>query len=271
MNFLRPAIRYLWITRKESRPFKKTGWSILSIALSIATLVVVMSIMMGFEEMFTQKLIGIDGQLTIDGFLDKRNDDDTLALLDKTVGQDNVSPITESQAVLTVGNQVTLVMATGIIPAREAKFTQKMPITITGNRIMDDSHAVIGKEIAKKYGLKVGGSLSLMSPLTGQEKTLIITGIFETGLYHVDASTIMMDITTARNLFDIRNPFTSFKVNPSRAFKDRFQLKAALSDKLVPYYRILTWDEKNRSLLISPINLIKLSGFFSKNEIKLFR
>jgi lipoprotein-releasing system permease protein len=247
MKRLMPAIRYLCLCHHESSTYKKTGWAITSIALSIATLIVVLSVMRGFEELFIKKLIGIDGQITIEGFLDQRNDIATLTQLDHLIGQDNVSPITQSQAVLTLGTQVILVTATGVIQQREQRFTH-LKIS-AGNNKLDKNTMMIGSEIAKKYGIKVGDSLTLMSPLNGNTRQFKVSAIVESGLYHVDASLVMLEIQMARSLFSIPTPFTAFKVNPALPFKDRFALKAKLADTLIPNYRILTWDEKNRSLI----------------------
>ena len=111
--------RYLMARRKERFISLISLISILGIALGVMALIVVISVMNGFDQELREKIVGINPHILIEkeGGID--NQEELLARLTDTKGLIGASPFINGQALLKINKKITGVMLRGIEPSGE--------------------------------------------------------------------------------------------------------------------------------------------------------
>jgi lipoprotein-releasing system permease protein len=116
-------------------------------------------------------------------------------------------------------------------------------------------HIILGKALAERLGItdatKEVTKINLMAPKTHPEKqfvSVLVSGIFESGLYDYDSQFALMSIDDTRRIFDtgpVKATGIEIKLNdPQKADA----VAEALDDRLMAPYQALTWSELNRDL-----------------------
>ncbi|MEZ5669187.1 MAG: lipoprotein-releasing ABC transporter permease subunit [Alphaproteobacteria bacterium] len=205
------AFRYLRARRSEGFISVIAWFSLIGIALGVATLIVVMSVMNGFRAELVGKLLGLNGHITVASMAGPLEDYDTLAeTVDQVPGVTFTMPTVEGQAMAMVNNRATGVLVRGIRPADFAV----RPIlndSLTGGSLADfqPNTVIIGYRLAQRLGLRVGDTITLVSPFfnsTGfgrvpRLKDYLIAGVFDVGMYQYDDNFAFMTLPDAQVFF----------------------------------------------------------------------
>jgi lipoprotein-releasing system permease protein len=160
------AARYLRSRRREGFISVITWFSLLGIALGVATLIIVMSVMNGFREELLSRILGINGHLSIYGTTHKLTGFDPMAKkVRKLPGVVKVIPLIEGQIMATARGIATGAVVRGIRPA-DLKKRDIVSNKIQAGSLNDfkGNHVVIGERLARKLGIGVGGKITLISP-----------------------------------------------------------------------------------------------------------
>ena len=161
------AMRYLRARRQEGFISVIAWFSLLGIALGVATLIIVMAVMNGFREELLTRILGLNGHLSVYGTSNTLSDFDDLAGKVRDVpGVVDVSPLIEGQ-----------VMATARGVARGAVVRGNRPADLARRAIVADNiqtgaladfkgkdAVVVGLRLAERLGIGVGGKITLISP-----------------------------------------------------------------------------------------------------------
>gem|GEM_PF-10123 len=162
------AGRYLGARKREGFVSVIAGFSLVGIALGVATLIVVMAVMTGFRETLVTQIIGGSPHINVYSQSDKFENYDTLADQIRTVdGVVNVTPVVQGQ-VLGTGNQrhsgvIVRGMRKGDL---EQLIANAEPEVLNGSLsdFVEDKGVALGADLAAKLGLRVGDFISLISP-----------------------------------------------------------------------------------------------------------
>lgn len=225
------AMRYLRARRQEGFISVIAWFSLLGIALGVATLIIVMSVMNGFRQELLTRILGINGHLMVSGASNQLTDFDPLAeKLRGLAGVTLVTPMIEGQVMATANGVARGAVVRGVRPedlARRAIVADN--IDAGSLQDLEGGDAVlIGSRMASLMGLKVGDSISLISPkgnvtafgTVPRLRAYRVAGTFRIGMYEYDSSFIFMPLPAAQTYFRLPEAVTNLEVfidNPDNA------------------------------------------------------
>lgn len=225
------AMRYLRARRQEGFISVIAWFSLLGIALGVATLIIVMSVMNGFRQELLTRILGINGHLMVSGAANQLTDFDPLAeKLRGLAGVTLVTPMIEGQVMATANGVARGAVVRGVRSEDLAKRG------IVANNIeagslkdLEGGDAVlIGSRMASQMGLKVGDSISLISPkgnitafgTVPRLRAYRVAGTFRIGMYEYDSSFVFMPLPAAQTYFRLPGAVSNLEVfidNPDHA------------------------------------------------------
>ena len=219
-------------------------------------LIVVLSVMNGFEEDIKTKILGTQSHIVISTYQGGIPDSDRL---EKKVLEDpdvlGAAPFILSEGLLSGSGGISGVVIRGINPASASKVIRlKEIITQGGFSGLNSTGVLVGSQLASRAGLTVGDAVTLISPagpitplgMIPKSMPFIVKGVFSTGMYEYDNSMVYISLEAAKSLFMKDEPSgIEIKV------KDIYQA-SAIADRIMegigPGYWAKTWEDMNRSL-----------------------
>jgi lipoprotein-releasing system permease protein len=250
------AKRYL----KARRGFiSLTSWlAIIGMALGVATLILVTSLMNGIRADMTQRFIGIGGHATIERSYSAFTDYDAVkSALAGTPGVTAITPKIEGQVMATYRGraQGALVVALpwDTLALRPLFMDALKAGDWAGPR--DNEGVMVGFRLARSLGLQVGDEITLISPqgqatiagLIPRMKAYRITGLLDFGMYAYDGSLIVMPFEEARVYFKQPESVSNLEVmvtNPDDATAIADALRTQLGDE----YQVSDWQQSNATV-----------------------
>ena len=186
------AARYLRAKRQESFISVISGFSLVGIALGVATLIIVMSVMNGFRAELLGRILGLNGHLIVQSVTGSVSDYDAAAARIRALpGVTGAMPIVEGQVLVNSDNLSYGALVRGI-ETEDFKRLTTVYSTLTPGAMdgFDEGQSVIlGARLAQKLGLVPGMTVTLVAPkgavtpfgTTPRIKTYRIAGTFEVG------------------------------------------------------------------------------------------
>ena len=254
-----------WRYTRAGRGTRRNGFisfisaaSMLGIALGVAALIVVLSVMNGFRKDVTDRMLSIisdvevfapDGGALLDPAL-------TLAEVRRNPQVVGAAPYVGGQGLLARGEAMQGVMVRGIDPALEPQVTEvaaQLKNTLLPQLTPGRFGILLGNDLARNLGVMTGDTVTLIAP-SGQVtpagvvprlKQMTVLGTFSSGHYEYDSALAMLNIQDAERIFRLEGP-TGIRLklrdkDQARAVAD--QLAASLSGNLL----ILDWTRQNSS------------------------
>ncbi len=217
------AFRYLRSKKKEGFISIISLFSLIGIMLGVATLIIVLAVMNGFRSELLDKILGINGHITIQSYgsgIDRYDEiREEIGFIDNVY---SVVPTIYSQVMVSSGEQT----AGAIIKAINYTQIERVPKideSLTIDRYQEKEGLLIGSGMARSLMLGLGDSLTLISPKGSQTpfgttpriKSYPITGIFNIGMSEYDSNFVYMPLQEAQKYFNKKN-----KVNTIEVFLD---------------------------------------------------
>jgi len=207
------GLRYTRAKRRNRFVSFISATSIIGITLGVTALIVVISVMNGFQDELRERILGMTAHVTVSqqgGALE-----DWSSVVDRIERNPAVraaAPYVQSEGMLSAGSAVSGAIIRGIRP------TLERPVTDIGSHMkqgsLDDLRPggfgiVLGSALARSLGVGVGDHLMLISadvavtPVGGmlRQRRFTVVGIFEVGMYEYDRGTAMIDLADAQALF----------------------------------------------------------------------
>ena len=248
------AARYLRARRHEGFISIIAWFSLVGIALGVATLIIVMSVMNGFRTELLDRVLGLNGHMMARGLDARLRDFDPLAdALGKIDGIRVAAPLIEGQVMATANKQASGALVRGMWP-KDVAGRAIIADNLYSGSLADfkGKHAVvIGQRLAAKLGLRVGDDIRLVSPQVTSTafgsvprmKSYRIAATFMVGMYEYDSTFIYMPLPAAQVFFRLKgavNGIEMFLRNPD----DVHRLRAAIQS--VPgVARVVDWQQVN--------------------------
>ena len=262
------ALRYL----RPKRTFVSviTLISILGVALGVAVLIIVISVMSGFDHDLRDKILGFNAHLTVSQAGRTMKDYERVA---NAIAQNQnvlgVSPFVFGPVLIeTQGdtNRPALQdapMLRGVDPATEGKVSRLPGYVVDGKFDLSGRGILVGSDFAENLHLAVGDHLSIYSAREikkmkaahdrKQDEAILpddyeIKGIFSSGYYEYDARVVVVSLENAQDLYDLNDSVHGLFA----MLKDPYQaaaVKAELSRALGGEYFVSTWMEQNSGIL----------------------
>ena len=253
------SLKYLFPKTKEKFFSVITLFSFLGISLGVATLIIVMSVMNGFREELTSKILGINGHLKITSSFGNGLKIDS-EFPEKIVDVDKnliVHKVVASQGLLTFKKYSSGILIKGVT---ENFFLERNILTesISRESIQDfksNKGIFVGEKLKKKLGLNIGDYLTIMSSQNYEtifgnlprSANFKIVGFFNIGMYEYDTSLIFMPINLLQKFLDNNGRIDHYEIIVEN-FKDVELIKSHLRQIIPDYFRIVDWRELNPSL-----------------------
>lgn len=251
------AARYLRPRRQEGFISVIAGFSLLGIALGVATLIIVMAVMNGFREELMARILGLNGHLGVYAADGPLTDFDTVAATVRGIpGVETVTPIIEGQVMASARGNTSGAVVRGIRPA---DFRAR---PVLADSIQEGSleafaggdAVVVGSRLARRLGLAIGDKITLISPqgrptafgTMPRVRAYTIAATFEVGMYEYDSAFIYMPLEAAQVYFRLPDAVSSLEVmvaDPDRLAPVRQGIVNMLEGRV----RLVDWQQANAS------------------------
>ena len=262
----------LFIARRHLASQRKRGFvSVIStisaggVALGVAALVIVLSLMNGFASEVRDKLVGMDAHLRLLTFHNGGVEDFAVKAAEIRTMPDviGVTPFVMSETVVTTGKYTAGARIKGVEAATILEVSD-LERTMTYGALDLERQAdgvrgiVLGRGLADRLRLVSGEPVYLVSPqgTDGQFPLapvmpklgkFVVTGIFETGMHQFDSALALVSVSAAQSLFGLNDRVTGIEVKMRDMF-DAPALSKALERRFhYPHYAI-DWMEANKHL-----------------------
>ena len=253
------AWRYLRARRAEGFISITSWFAVIGITLGVATLILVTSLMNGIRTEMTSRFIGIDGHIAVYGQAPAfMGYEPALESIRHIPGVVSATPRVNGQVMATahgraLGAQV-IAMPFENLSKREL-FTSNIQ-SGTLDEIRNDNGISMGSSLARNLGLKVGDTVTLISPqgrttiagFVPRMKTYPVTSIFKLGMHEFDSSLIIMPFEEAQIYFLLTseegNGISNIDVSVADADMAEAMAKQ-LRVQLGPEAHVYSWQQTN--------------------------
>lgn len=205
------AWRYIRSKSRERAISVIGGFSLIGIILGVATLIIVTSVMNGFRQEFTERIIGFNGHITMQPLNPKLDYSSTKKDLLKNSEIKQVVPLIERQALISTNHNVGGTLVCGIT---QDDLMQKSLISENIedgdlNTFVGEDVIVLGCSLADKMHVTIGDSVVIMVPKINEtgfgpmprKKTFRVVATFKSGMYEYDSTVSYIPLSMAQKLF----------------------------------------------------------------------
>ena len=253
------ARRYLLPHKGEGFIFVVAGFSVGAVALGVAALIIVMSVMNGFRAELFEKIVGLNGHAVVQGYDGRLSGWQQIAdEARKTPGVTSAVPLIETPLMATANGRFEGVLVRGM-RVEDIRGNK----TITGNVLAGDIRSVtsgsgkvaIGSRLADTLGAYPGSQITLWNPegrstvvgTVPREVTYTVGAIFEVGVYDYDKAFVVMPMQDAQELLLIGDQVGMVEIQTSDP--DRVEQIIAPLRKLIQGKGVVVdWRQMNSAL-----------------------
>ncbi len=235
-----------------------SGVSMLGIALGVAALIIVLSVMNGFQKEVRDRMLGVIAHIEVfaPGGAALPDVAKTLAEVRKHPQVVGAAPFIAAQALLARGEDMKGALVRGIDPSLEGGVTDlaaQLKDTVFPKLVSGEFGVVLGGELARSLGVRAGDRVTLIAP-SGQVtpagvvprlKQMTVVGLFDSGHFEYDSALVLMHQDDAARIFRLEGP-TGIRVKLRDLHQARevaSQLAATLSGDLL----VRDWTRQNRT------------------------
>ena len=264
------AKRYLWPGKGEAFIALVAGISVGVVMLSVAMLVIVMSVMNGFRAELLDKIVGLNGHAIVQAYGGRLDNwESVLANVERTPGVVEASPLIEQPLLTSFGGRVEAVFVRGQTDKDIAALGPKVVQGDIGTLQDGSGRVAIGMRLAQNIGARVGDTITIINPQgrTTPFGTSIrqigyeVGAIFEVGIYDYDEKFVVLPIEDAQTLLLMGDQIGMIEVtvdDPDRVG----EILAPVADKLAGQVVIADWKTIN-SALFEALQVERVAMFFA--------
>jgi len=266
------ALRYL----KPKRTFLSiiTLVSILGVTLGIMVLILVISVMTGFEQELRRKVIGFDAHVIVanGGVLEKWETTAEEAMKNPRVKA--AAPFVQGPVIVEFQNRRLAPKIRGVDPELERKVVNVADFIVDGTYDLEGSKTVIGSELARELGVGVGENVTIFSPgnfnqiieeldrvqRSGDKSTdvsalkqmilpteLEVAGIFESGRYLYDSEFLFVPLHIGQELYNLGGGAHGLAISTTDPYLAN-SVRDELNSKLPPPQFAMSWIDMNKQI-----------------------
>jgi lipoprotein-releasing system permease protein len=207
--------------------------SMLGIALGVAALIVVLSVMNGFQKEVRTRILGVVSHVQITGADNRLADWQAVAR--QSAEQPQVAaaaPFVNAQGMLVFGASVRGVLVRGIVPQLEEKVAEIGLHMMAGkleSLVPGEFGIVLGSELARALGAGTGDKVTLIAPqglvtpagVLPRLKQFTVVGIFEVGMFEYDSGLALIHLEDAQKLYGMGESASGVRLKLHDLFQSR--------------------------------------------------
>jgi len=250
------GLRYLRARRRNGFISFISLMSVLGIALGVAALIVVLSVMNGFQQEIRGRMLSVVSHVEVGSYDGRVAGWPTLAA--NLTQQPHVlaaAPYVNAQGLLSSGGSVRGAMVRGIVPQQEDKVID-LGQQMQRGKLTDLQPGMfgilLGYELARALGVEVGDKVTLITPqgnvtpagMMPRLKQFTVTGVFKIGMFEYDSSLAMIHLRDAQVLFRMGQDVSGVRLKLDDPLQAP-QVKAALNSQLAANQVASDWTDMN--------------------------
>lgn len=255
------GLRYTRSGRRTGRKDRFVSFisatSVVSIALGVMALIIVLSVMNGFQTQVRDRMLSVIPHIQISSGTGPVSDWRSLAAVaEKNSEVRGAAPFVEGQGLISTGDRVIGTMVEGVDPKEEVKASEvasMMPAGTLDSLTPGSFHAVIGSVLAARLGVAPGDKIALVVPqgtttpagMIPRVRTLTVSGIFTAGHFEYDSTMLFMNIEDAAALFRTGGPM-GVRVRVAD-MQEAPAVAESLMKSLPPGYFARDWTVENKT------------------------
>jgi len=255
--------RYLRSTHRRGFVSFVALMSVCGLMLGVATLIVVLSVMNGFERELRSRILAVTSHATLTGISGTLGDWQTLAeRARRQSGVQAAVPYVESQAMLANGAAMAGATVRGVLPEEERVATGLAQRVTAGSLAALKPGAygiVLGTALARELGVAVGGTVVVIAPegtatptgVVARMRRFQVVGLFASGMYEFDRGLALTHMADAARLFRLGDEVTGLRLaltDPLRAPKIATRVARALGG---PGFYVSDWTQNHANFFRS--------------------
>ena len=250
------GLRYLRARRRNQFVSFISMMSLFGVAVGVAALIVVLSVMNGFENELRQRLLALTSHVSITGPGKRLGDWQNISA---TVLEDpdvvGVAPFVEIQGMLGNGSRLKAVLVRGVLPTEEGAVSQVGENLIAGrleDLVPGTNNVILGRLLAGQLGVAPGDTVTLMVPrgsdagLIPRLRSLTVSGIFEVGMQEHDSLLALVHLKDAAATLEIGDDVSGLRLRLENMFLAP-SVSARLTESMEGDVRGTDWTEENAS------------------------
>jgi lipoprotein-releasing system permease protein len=218
------GLRYLRARRRNRFISVNSAVSMIGIAVGVWALIVVLSVMNGFQKEVRERILGVVSHVQISGAGNRLADWRRIA---KIAAQNphvlGSAPFVQAQAMLVAGPAVRGALVRGIIPAEEEKVAdlgEHMKLGSLDALKPGEFNVVLGVDLARALGVLPGDKIAIIAPqglvtpagVIPRLKQFTVSGIFDAGFAEADAGLALMQLEDAQTLYQLGDDVTGVRL-----------------------------------------------------------
>ena len=235
-----------------------SGVSMLGIALGVAALIIVLSVMNGFQKEVRDRMLGVLAHIEVfePGGQAIPDLPRVLASIEGHPEVLGAAPFVGAQALIARGEDMKGTLVRGIDPALEPKVTDlaaELSATVLPRLVPGEFGVVLGGELARSLGVIVGDSVTLIAP-SGQVtpagvvpriRQMNVVGVFNSGHFEYDSALALLHQEDAARIFRVEGP-TGVRVKIKDLHEAR-EVAISIAAGLDPGLLVRDWTRQNRT------------------------
>jgi lipoprotein-releasing system permease protein len=268
------ALRYLKSRKRHRSISFNTLITVLGVAVGVAALLIVLSVMSGFHADLQKKILGVRSHIIVQTY--GRIMTEYEAVAQQALKEPHVvsaSPFVIGQVMVSFEGVAQGVYMRGVDPQREMETTDIEEHMAEGSLLDlkeedgDLPGIVIGNELSMRLALLPGDTVKIISPTGGtgplgmipRQKKFRVVGIFEIGMFEYDSNLVLTSLGPARQFFGMGEGVNGVELKVDAIYKVS-DITESLKENLGPNYMVQDWIQMNRSLFAA-LKLEKLAMF----------
>ena len=234
-----------------------SGVSMLGIALGVAALIIVISVMNGFQKEVRDRMLSVVSHIEIfapngQAMLDVPTTMQQAKQHPEVIG---AAPFVAAQGLIARGEDMKGAIVRGIDPSREGEVTD---LAATNGEVLNtltsgSFNIVLGQELAKQLGVGVGDTITLIAP-SGQVtpagvvprlKQMNVSGTFDSGHYEYDSAMVMLHYEDAQRIFRLEGP-TGIRLK-LKDLHEAPRVARELAGMITEFLYLRDWTQQNKT------------------------
>ncbi len=234
-----------------------SGVSMLGIALGVAALIIVLSVMNGFQKEVRDRMLSVvshievfapNGQAMVDVATTMRQTKQHPEVI-------GAAPFVAAQGLIARGEDMKGAIVRGIDPAREGEVTD---LAATNAEVLQrltpgSFHIVLGQELARQLGVQVGDTVTLIAPsgqitpagVVPRLKQMTVVGTFDSGHYEYDSAMVMLHHEDAQRIFRLEGP-TGIRLK-LKDLHEAPRVVQELTGMITEFLYLRDWTQQNKT------------------------
>jgi lipoprotein-releasing system permease protein len=248
------GLRYTRAKRRTQFISFVTLASVLGIALSVTALITVLSVMNGFVDKISERMLSMTSHATITGLSGQLDGWQSLEQQLKVYPHvEGSAPFISGQVMINADRRVNGTMVSGILPDYESKVSEvadKMKLGKLSDLVSGEYGIVLGIEQANYLGVTVGDKITIISPqvnstpagVVPRMRRFNVVGIFQVGMYEYDRNMALIHIDDAAKLFRMDNSVSALRIKMDNLLNAP-QITESLATTYADKYLVSDWTK----------------------------